>query len=143
MKGRKLTALCMVVLVAASALLSGLPAGLLVQAEETAAIRFEGGTVGSWSGTARDLMDGTYGKISEEGYSWSNGTWLRAEGFDLTILVDLQQPREIQALSMGFLDEWEAGGRFPEYVKYAVSMDDQTYTDYDTVYLNELSLIHI
>lgn len=137
MKGRKLTALCMAVLVAASALLSGLPAGLLVQAEETAAIRFEGGTVGSWSGTARDLMDGTYGKISEEGYSWSNGTWLRAEGFDLTILVDLQQPREIQALSMGFLDEWEAGGRFPEYVKYAVSMDDQTYTDYDTVYLNE------
>ena len=45
----------------------GAPGGLLVQAEETAAIRFEGGTVGSWSGTARDLMDGTYGKISEEG----------------------------------------------------------------------------
>ena len=135
-KSKKITALCMALLTAAASLMTGFPAGLSARADD-AAIRFEGGSVGSWSGTPRDLMDGTYGRISEEGYSWSNGTWLRAEGFDLTIYVDLQQPREIQALSMGFLDEWEAGGRFPEYVRYAVSMDEKSYTDYDTVYLNE------
>ena len=92
----------MALLTAAASLMTGFPAGLLARADD-AAIRFEGGSVGSWSGTPRDLMDGTYGRISEEGYSWSNGTWLRAEGFDLTIYVDLQQPREIQALSMGCL----------------------------------------
>lgn len=134
---KKITALCMAALLTVSAFLMGIPAGSLRVRAEDAAIRFEGGTVGSWSGTARDLMDGITGRLSEEGTSWSNGTWLRAEGFDLTIWVNLQQPREIQSLSMGFLDEWEAGGRFPQYVEYAVSMDDQTYTDYDTVYLNE------
>ena len=45
--------------------------------------------------------------------------------------------RQIRSLSMGFLDEWPCGVRYPEYVRFSLSDDGETFTEFDTVSIDD------
>ena len=83
------------------------------------------------------VMDGITGRISSEGYSYTNGSWSGAEAGDVTITIALPFKRQIRSLSMGFLDEWQCGIHYPEYVEFSLSNDGKTFTAFDTVSIDD------
>lgn len=105
----------------------------------TQPVVYDPGNICFGSGGEDSLTDGVTGRISGEGegYSWLNGTWFGIEGTDLTITVDLKNLKNIRSLSMGFLDEWPSGIRYPEYVKFSTSVNGRDFTEYATLPLNE------
>lgn len=91
------------------------------------------------SGGYNSLRDGIYGSLTPDGTNrvFPNGTWSGLEGKDETITLDLETVRDVNEVSLGFLNEWRNGVRYPEYVEVSLSEDGETYTSYGRVDLNE------
>lgn len=92
-----------------------------------------------YSNGLNSLMDGVHGSVvkAPSGYVYCNETWSGLEGSDATMVIDLGSEKTIEKLSLGFLNEWAAGVRYPEYVEFSISNDNKTFSSYDKITLNE------
>lgn len=91
------------------------------------------------TGGFESLTDGVYGTLDTDvhGRVFANGTWSGLEGKDVTITLDLTEVREFDQVSLGFLNEYRMGVRYPKSMEVQISMDGESFETLETFELNE------
>lgn len=74
------------------------------------------------AGGEEALLDGILGTTN-----WRKGDWQGYQGSDLEVIIDLNQPKEIQKISANFLQDAKPWILMPKKMKVYVSEDGKTY----------------